>query len=61
MLHRLDEPDQLALVRRQLRVPRRNPPAEEHDSAFTLVKNSTEPGVERITFDDEFLIERRQL
>jgi hypothetical protein len=59
--HRLDEPDELALIRRQLGVSRGDGPAEECDWPGALVKYSSDPRPRGVAFHNEVAVERRKL
>lgn len=53
MPRRLDQPDQLPLIRRKLVVAGSKGPAEEGQGAGPLVKNGTETRTGRVAIEDE--------
>ena len=61
MADRLDEADELALVRSRFEVPSRKGPTKERDGVPILMKDSSEAGAGRVAVDDECGVEVREM
>jgi len=59
--HRLDQPDELTLICRELGVVRSHRATEEGDGAAILVQDRAKPGAGGVTVDNEARGEIRQL
>ena len=61
MADRLDETDELALVRSRFEVPSRKGSTEECDGIPVLMKDGSEAKAERVTVDNERGVEVREM